>query len=349
MIVYIAEQGSQLHKTGERLSVIKEGIVLRWFHTKDIQQIIIMGSISLTSPVITYLLKEKIDTVFMSYFGKYRGRLVGEFGKNIALRVSQYGYLSIPDKCKVLAKIYILGKIENQIYMMQRRNYRIKSNEVIKSLTILRHLSKQIKEGDDNLESLRGYEGSAARVYFSVFSHFLLIDDFIFNGRNRRPPKDEINALLSLAYTFLMNQIQTKLYECGLDPYYGALHQLSYGRQSLALDIMEEFRPLVDDFVLSMINKKIIRKNHFKYNSNLNDSADGEIEGNLPVMLTPDGMRKFIFQFQEFLKTNYFYFDKDGKYKLSYIFLLQCQSMARVLKDSELDYKSFNWKINVLN
>jgi CRISPR-associated protein Cas1 len=336
-VVYITSQGAQLNKLGERLVVKKGKNIIRYIHTKDIEQLIILGNITLTAPVITFLLKNKIDTVFLSYYGKYKGRLVGELGNNIFLRLKQYKFLSNEKNSLELAKKCVTAKLENTLYLLQYRNYRIKSDKISSAFLKIKNSLSQIDNTND-FEKLRGLEGISAKYYFSVFNEFFPSGPFEFHNRSRRPPKDEINALLSLGYTLLFNQISTFVYISGLDPFFGAFHTPDYSRQSLVLDLMEEFRPVIDDWIISLVNKAQISPRHFQYNKM---DADDEDQILLPVMLTLDGMKKFVTGFNALINKKYFY--NNEKHSLKNIFNLQCRLMVNAIS-SKKNYIGFNWK-----
>ena len=341
-VVYIADQGSHLCKKGDRLYVYRGNQLLRWFHTKDIIQLILVGNIGLTSQVVTYLLKNRIDTIFLSYYGKFKGRLVGEFGKNVMLRVNQFQFLSNPENRVYLANLIIRGKIENSLLLLTKRKKRNKAESLtlayIKNKALLAQLKTQILPKD----ILLGYEGIAAKNYFAAFPDLIANPDFPFSGRNKRPPKDEVNAMLSLSYTFLMNQVMCAAYICGLDPYYGALHDLDYGRQSLVLDIMEEFRPLIDNMVISLINRKEIRLEHFLYNT-LPDDENSDLDNStLPVSLTKNGMKIIITAFSKLINSKFNYNQLSEQWILKDIITLQIRKLAAHF-DNKKEYSPFLW------
>ncbi len=341
-VVYIADQGSHLCKKGDRLYIYRGNQLLRWFHTKDIVQLILVGNIGLTSQVVTYLLKNRIDTVFLSYYGKFKGRLVGEFGKNVLLRVNQFQYLSHPENRVYLANLFIRGKIENSLLFLAKRKKRNKAESITISFIKNKALLAQLKNSILPKDILLGYEGIAAKNYFATFPALIANPDFPFQGRNKRPPKDEVNAMLSLSYTFLMNQVMCAAYICGLDPYYGALHDLDYGRQSLVLDIMEEFRPLIDNMVISLINRKEIRLEHFLYNT-LPNTEDSEEENSvLPVSLTKDGMKIIITAFSKLINSKLSVQDLPGEWTLKDIIILQIRKLAAHFENKK-EYSPFLW------
>lgn len=346
-VVYIADQGASVSKKGDRLYVYKGAILQKWFHTKDISSLILVGNIALSSQTLTYLLKLRIDTVFLTYYGRYKGRLISEFGKNIALRISQFKSLSELANREELAALYIRGKICNmqrQLALRRKKNaHPTLADAILKNAAIL----ERLQTGTPDLDILRGFEGIAAKNYFSTFPHLIYQPAFTFTGRNRRPPKDEVNALLSLGYTFLMNQVMCAANICGLDPYYGALHDLSYGRQSLVLDIMEEFRPLVDNMVITLINRKEIRPEHFRYNLIPDDECEPEDldlgTKLLPVSLSKDGMKVLITAFSHMVNSKYRCSLPQGEWILKDVFINQIRKLIGHF-DRKSTYESFLWQ-----
>lgn len=262
-ILYVTDHGATLTKRGNRLVVEKQGRPIHWSHAFKVEQVILLGHVNLSPAVIAFLLHEGIDTVFLSYYGKYRGRLVAHLGKNIDLRRRQFARLSDPAFRLRLARAYIRGKIYNCRVLLRRQNRELESEAVVEGIHQLRRLGEKAEKAE-TVDSLMGLEGRAAAVYFSCFPHLLRVADLPFEGRSRRPHKDPVNVLLSLGYTLLANALHTQIQVAGLDPYLGAFHSPDYGRPSLVLDLMEEFRPiLVDALVLHLVNRRIIRSRDF--------------------------------------------------------------------------------------
>ncbi len=341
-IVYITDQGSALYKRNERLYLKKGDQIIRWFHTKDIEQLIIMGNIALTSQVITYLLKHKIDTVFMSYFGKYKGRLSGELGKNVQLRIDQYNAFQNEEKMLELCKKYVMTKALNSLALLRSYQYRYHNDQISKAILQINAFIQYNIMQATKPDEVRGFEGIIAKHYFSVFPQLIRNPEFQFNGRSRRPPLDEPNALLSLTYTFLMNQVLSKASIAGVDPYMGVLHQVDYGRVSFVLDLMEQFRPLCDHLVIKTLNRKEMRKEHFVYNAYV-DSED-DMEGkSLPVALNSDGMKKIVFAFNSMLKNKYYDSKRNGQFPLENIIQEQVYCLCRYIQNKE-DYEGFIWQ-----
>ncbi len=345
-VVYVADQGASICKRGERLYVFKGTQLLRWFHTKDISQLIIVGNIAMTAQALTFLLKHRIDTVFLSYYGKFKGRLVGEFGKNVSLRIRQYKFLEQEEERQKLAALYVAGKIANMQSHLRKRIKRNKDPLISTALLQNQAICDKVASAGLNLDSLRGFEGISAKNYFSAFPALITDPGFPFTGRNRRPPKDEVNALLSLGYTFLMNQIMTATYICGLDPFFGALHDIAYGRQSLVLDLMEEFRPLVDNLVISLINRREIRLEHFDHNLLPDEECNpDDLDPDtrlLPVSLKPQAMKILLTAFARLVNSAFTLEKPSGDWSLKDIFLLQARKLAAHFELRDL-YSPFHW------
>jgi CRISPR-associated protein Cas1 len=263
-IVYLMEQNATVSKEGGRLLIKKEGAVSHSIHLFKLEQIVLFGNIFLTPAAIRYLLKEGIDTAFMTRQGRYLGRLQSALGKNIVLRREQFRKMEDDGFCLKTAKAVIKGKLSNLRTVLMRLNRQRENLELDNEILSLRNLIPKVDEAG-SLDTLRGYEGKGSAVYFEGFSKGFLAEDFKFPGRVRRPPTDPINALLSLGYTLLMNQVIAAVGLIGFDPYFGSLHSVDYGRPSLALDLMEEWRPIiVDTLVLSVFNLKALTPSDFE-------------------------------------------------------------------------------------
>lgn len=304
-VAYVLEQNASVVKEGERILIKKGKTLLHTLHIFKLDQLVLFGNVLITPPAISFLLNSGVDTVFMSKNGRYRGRLQGPYSKNITLRQSQFKKMSSTSFCLKTARFIVEGKINNLRTLLMRINrirpYARLENKILK----LRNLKKKISTAED-LDTLRGIEGNGSAIYFEGFSKGILIDDFSFKKRIRRPPTDPVNALLSLGYTFLFNEMMGAVSMIGLDPYLGTLHSVEYGRPSLPLDLMEEWRPVViDSLVLSLINMKTITLKDFifenptKREERLKDENNEIFEtDHLPVRLSDAGMRKFITQYE---------------------------------------------------
>lgn len=340
-ILYLIEQNTSVAKEGGRFLIKKEGIVSQTVHLFKLEQVVLFGNIFLTPSAIRYLLKEGIDTAFMTRRGKYLGRLQSALGKNIILRQEQFRKMEDKSFCLKTAKAIVKGKLTNLRTVLMRLNRTRENIDLDNQILSLRNLISKIDEVE-NMESLRGYEGRGTALYFEAFSKGFLSEEFEFKGRVRRPPTDPINALLSLGYTLLLNQVIAAVNLVGLDPYFGALHSVDYGRPSLALDLMEEWRPtIIDTLVLSVFNLKAINSSDFEERPS-EDSEDDEKEeslSKLPVVLSDGGFRKFITQFERKMGEKVQY--HLTKEHLTYRDCIreQVRHFARYLKGEETEYE----------
>ena len=305
-VLYLLEPQSIIHKEGGRLVVKKGKDTLHSVHIFRLDQVVIMGPVTLTPAVIRTLLMEGIDTVFMSRRGYYYGRLQGPEGKNIVLRRDQFDRFTNPDFVLSTAKAVVKGKLRNQRALLQRVMRNQKGLDLKKPVDSIGRLA-DLADSAADLDELRGYEGQAAATYFPAWGRGLKVEGLKFNRRVRRPPKDPVNALLSLGYTLLLNNVLAAAHSTGLDPYLGTLHSVDYGRPSLALDLMEEWRPLIiDTLVLSVFNLGVLTGKDFTTNppQDENDPRDEEFDGKGPgTYLTDAGWRKYIGQFERRMAT----------------------------------------------
>ncbi len=260
--LYLTQQGATLCKTQNRLVVEYQDKVLAEIHDFKVERVVVFGNVQLTSQAISFLLDRGIDTAFISVKGKLKGRLAPLESKNVALRVRQFERIRETDFALSVARAIVVGKIYNcsEVLARHQRNHTEENftNE-IDQLTIIG--KKAITEGAT--ERLRGMEGQAAAIYFNGFSR-MLRRNFDFSKRTRRPPTDPVNSLLSFGYTLLYNEAIGALVSIGLDAYIGFYHTPHFGRCSLALDLMEEFRPIiVDRLALNLVNKDIFKPTDF--------------------------------------------------------------------------------------
>lgn len=301
-IAYVMEQGAYLVKEGERIIVKKNKTTLHTLHVFKLEQVVIFGNVSITPAVISYLLRLGIDTVFMSKNGRYKGRLQGPYSKNIGLRKKQFERLSDPKFCFNTAKAIVDGKIGNLRSLLLRVNRTKEGANLEDHIFQLKMLRDKLKDVKD-IEEIRGVEGKASAIYFEGFSKGFISETIEFTKRVRRPPTDPVNAILSLGYTFLFNEVMGAVSMIGLDPYLGVFHTVEHGKPSLPLDLMEEWRPvIIDTLMLSLFNLKVIGKGDFTISKPaVSSEQEEEVQediSDLPVRLTADGMRKFITQFE---------------------------------------------------
>lgn len=262
--LYVTTPESYISKDGENIVISIKGNELFRIPVHNIEGIITFGYMGISPGAMQLCSLRNVGVSFLTPSGKFISRISGEIKGNVLLRRTQYRWADDPERCLQLSQLFIAGKIANSRSILERykRDY-IKSD----INTPIHKVSDELKRKKHycfhtrNTDELRGIEGESAMYYFSVFENLILHqkDDFKFEGRNRRPPKDKVNALLSFCYTLLAHDVQSALETVGLDPYVGFLHVDRPGRASLALDLMEELRAyLCDRFVLSLINRKQI-------------------------------------------------------------------------------------------
>lgn len=260
--LYVTEQNAILRKTGDRLIVEKDGEVLLDVPCLKLDTVLLFGNVQFTTQAAAELLDHGIEMALLSTHGRLRGQLTPPKAKNVYLRVAQYDLHRDDAFCLALAREIVAAKIESSAAVLRR--YRENHPEAL-DLTQIDALAPLARSGADatSLDSLRGIEGTAAARYFRLLPA-LVPESFAFEGRNRRPPRDPCNALLSFGYVLVATEIQALLDAMGYDPYIGFYHQLDYGRPSLALDLLEEFRaPLVDRFSTSLLNRGQLQQEDF--------------------------------------------------------------------------------------
>jgi len=277
--LYLTEQGATLSRRGERLVVEREGETLADVPASKVLRVFVFGNVSLTTPAIAYLLREGKEVAFLSSRGRYYGRLISSESRNPMLRRAQLRAADDPAVCMRLSRRIVAGKLKNQRRLLHRRPGP-KSSLAAEEITAL--IEKAATT--ENLAALRGMEGLAARAYFGAFGE--LLEKMAFTGRRRRPPPDPVNSLLSLGYTLLTYEAFSAVASVGFDPYIGFFHADTYGRPSLALDIMEEFRPaVVDTLVMGVINRGQIKPEDFDL---------GKEDGKPIALLRDDARKRFL-------------------------------------------------------
>jgi CRISPR-associated protein Cas1 len=282
--------------------------------------------------------REGIDLVFLTPRGRFLARTCGESRGNVLLRRTQYRLADDPAASCRIARNFIFGKISNARHVLDRTRrdhaLRIDTDQFQSASDQLKGLLGQVLEETDP-DSLRGLEGAAATIYFSCFDDMILRskEDFFFHGRNRRPPLDRVNALLSFVYTMLGNDCAAALESVGLDAYVGFLHRDRPGRTSLALDLLEELRPcMADRFVLTLLNDRILTPNDF------------QVQENGAVLLTPDGRKTVQKEWQARKQQTITHPFLGEKLPWGLVPYVQALLLARHLREDLDGYPPFLWK-----
>lgn len=259
--LYLCEQNAHLRKTSQRFEVEKDGKIVLELPAIKVDRVVVFGYVQLTTQAIDFLLQQGIETSFLSMRGKLYGHLVPAENKNIFLRLKQYQAYHDDSFRVAFAKELIRSKLKNGRRLLQRLGYS-RNVDLQTSLTGMQQCAQQL-DRCQSTKSIRGYEGQGTAHYFEGFAQ--LVQGFDFPGRNRRPPKDPVNSLLSFGYTLLAGEVFSALSAGGLDPYLGFFHEIHYGRASLCFDLCEEFRHLVvDGLVLDVVNHQKIQTDDFE-------------------------------------------------------------------------------------
>ncbi|MBI4333809.1 MAG: CRISPR-associated endonuclease Cas1 [Chloroflexi bacterium] len=328
-VLYLVEQGSTLRKDGDTLEVVKEGKTILTVPAAKVDQVVIFGNIGLTTPVIHHLLIQGIDCAFCSSTGRYHGRLFSGESKFGLLRQTQHQALASPALRLNIARAVLRGKLANQRTLMMRYARETPAAPLSEAVGGLTRAVENLEKAE-NTGSLLGIEGYASVLYYNAFKT-LLKQDLGFQARVRRPPRDPVNSLLSFSYTLLAYDVQAAVRIVGLDPFLGFLHSVEYSKPSLALDIMEEFRPVIaDSIVLKTVSSNILTGTDFQ-----------KKEENGMVLLSPEAVKKFIHQYEERLLTNIAHPLTGHQVTYRRCLELQVRQLARVLTGSEGEYKPF--------
>lgn len=266
--LFITHDTGVLGKRGSALSWGERGGSKNVYPTATVDEVVVLGNGSVSTQAIRMLLEEDIPLHYVSTSGRYMGSLTSGQNRGRELRKKQEEAAASLEKTLAVARGVVVGKILNQRKNLIRATYR-KRNTTLVQQAIARLEQNASQAGSENdLEALRGIEGIAAAAYFYAFED-MLASGWTFKGRNRRPPKDPVNAMLSFAYTLLLSNVVTAVLANRLDPLVGFLHPEYRGRPSAALDLMEEFRPSVSDrVVIALINQGMVAPGDFESDGN---------------------------------------------------------------------------------
>jgi CRISPR-associated protein Cas1 len=336
--LYITTQGTYLHKERETIAVRVEGKDKAKLPIHNIESIVCFGNVTCSPFLLGHCAENNVSVSFLTEYGRFLGKVSGPVNGNVLLRREQYRWADDAQKSLDVAKFILTGKIINSRNVLRRF---IRDNKNSKEIEQVKRIEVSIQKEFNNLhtiscmEELRGLEGLVANKYFSVFNHMILQNkaDFNFSSRNRRPPLDRINALLSFLYVMVMHDIRSALETVGLDPAVGFLHRDRPGRYGLALDMMEEFRSFFTDrLVLSLVNLKKVNSGHFR----VTDSG--------AVLLNDEGKKIVLTSFQEKKDEEIYHPYIEEKCKYGRLFHIQAMLMARWIRGDIKGYPPFFWK-----
>ena len=273
-VLYITSPEAYLSLEGETIVIKKEENISMRIPLLNLENIVCFNYMGISPALMGACADRGIGVCFLSPHGHFLGRISGKVHGNVLLRKKQYFTSENQTEAVAIASSFLIGKIVNSRKVIDRfvrdHSLLVDTESINKASYELKEILKEIKNCS-SISDLMGFEGSAAKIYFKNFDQFILQqkEDFYFTERSRRPPLDNLNALLSFLYTLLTFEISSALETVGLDPYVGFLHQDRPGRPSLALDLMEELRPVfVDRLALSLINRKQITGKGFMAKEN---------------------------------------------------------------------------------
>ena len=329
--VYIREQGAVVRKRGERIVVTKNGDDLRDIPMIHVDQLVIVGNVQVTTPAAASLIGAGVDVAFFTINWTYRFRLTGTGSRLARLRLTQYQKMSQEDFCLNVAREIVIGKLANQRALLQRQMATVTSKAAQRQVrSAIDGIGQMIDAArrTDSIDSLRGHEGKAGAYYFDAFK-LLLQQDLGFRGREYYPPPDPVNALLSFGYGMLRKDVTAGVHLVGLDLFLGFFHAIEDRRPSLALDIMEEFRPIiVDPMVLDIVNQRTLTDNDFERTRNRKR----------PLQLSDTACEVVVQEYEKRIHTQVHHPLAQQKTTYRRCFELQARRLARVIQGKDQRY-----------
>ena len=336
--LYVTSENSYLGLDGENIVVLEESKEIGRIPLHNLEGIVSFGYRGVSPALMGACAEREISLCFVSPQGRFLARVTGKTRGNVVLRVQQYESSIDGDKSLEIAKNCILGKVYNARWVLERsiRDHGMQIDaDMVKDASEKLKNSLKLIQNCESKEQLRGFEGEAASVYFGVFDELILQQkrEFYFHGRSKRPPQDNMNAMMSFVYTLLTNNIASALECVGLDPYVGYLHTERPGRVSLALDLIEELRAvLADRFVLSLVNKRIVNGKNFTQKENG------------AVLMTDELRKKLLTEWQSKKKETITHPYLNEKVEWGMVPYVQAMLLARYLRGDLDSYPVFLWK-----
>lgn len=334
--LYITKENGYLSLDGENLVLTIDGKEAIRLPFTNIESVVCMNYLGCSPALMGKCAKENVSLCFVSPGGRFLARVTGEVKGNVFLRCNQIKLTGSPEKQAEIVRNIITAKIKNTknlILRSRRDNKEIDSDErITHTLEILDNNIAKLQEESD-MDVLRGIEGQSAKAYFDIFNRLITKqkEDFIMIDRTKRPPLDRVNAVLSFLYTVCTNDIASALECVGLDPYIGVFHTLRPGRVSLACDIMEEFRAMIERLVISLINLKTLQKDDF------------EVQISGAVLLNNDGRKKVITAWQNKKKEIILHPYLKEKVAIGLFPYVQANLMAKYIRGEISEYPALIW------
>lgn len=327
-VLYVREQGSCVQKRGERILVTKNRKELLDIPVMGVENVALIGNVQMTTQMLHFLMEQGVDVSYFSFGGNYLGHSAAESSRNIFVRFAQYElYLSLPDRI-AMAKVIVHNKIKNQTALILQHRWTGSDYDWKKDADQIEKCREKLETAETPNQVL-GIEGMCSNIYFKSFARMFRCK-ITFPGRNRRPPKDPINVILSLGYTFLTREVSAALEAESFEMYLGFLHGIRYGRKSLALDMVEELRqPVIDRLVIRLFNKQIFSE----YDFDLETDA---------VMLSEEGFRKFCREYEKWMTDKSF----SGSVKTFRSIIKEQAALLKKAIQQKESYVPFSWVQN---
>jgi CRISPR-associated protein Cas1 len=336
--LYVTTQGAYLHLEGETVvvEVEKEKRLQLPIHT--IGGIVCFGNVLCSPFLLGHCAEKDVSISFLTEHGRFLASVRGPISGNVLLRRQQYRMADDEAATQKIATAVVSGKLANCRVVINRtirdHSNKVDTTALKQASDSITHIINRIPQAS-NTDEVRGFEGQAGAAYFSVFNHLIIDqkDDFVFSERNRRPPLDEVNALLSFVYTLLSHDVRSALETVGLDPQVGFLHRDRSGRPSLALDLMEEFRPVIADrLVLSLINRRQLNKKDFT------KSASGA------VTMSDTARKTVLVEYQNRKQDTVQHPYIEETVAIGLLFFIQANLLARHIRGDLDGYPPFFWR-----
>ena len=336
--LFVTTQGAYLSKDGETVTVKVEQEVKLRIPIHTLGGIVCFGNVSASPFLMGFCAEKDVSLSFLTEYGRFLARVQGPVSGNVLLRKEQFRRSDDASASVDIARSVLIGKLANCRTVLQRalRDHGEKINQapMQRAIQMIGAALKRLPDEND-LNTIRGIEGDTARIYFDVFDHMIVAqkEDFTFNGRNRRPPLDNVNCLLSFLYSMLAHDVRSALESVGLDPQVGFLHRDRPGRPGLALDMMEEFRPFfADRLALSLINLAQVNKKGF---TQMETGA---------VLMNDETRKTLLVTYQQRKQDEILHPFLNEKVTVGLLFHVQALLLARYLRGDLDAYPPFIWK-----
>ncbi len=336
--LYVTEQGTQVHKKGQRLLLKRGDEVLQDIPLIKLDRVVVMGrGISVTTPALFALTRRNVDVLYMTQRGGFVSRMVGREHNHSKLRHRQA--LAITDEAlgREIAQAIVRGKINNQRVLVQRHSQQ--GQWAQRALDNMQKMMRQVGRAQ-TLDEVRGHEGMAAREHFALLRRLFNAQrdgqSWGFDRRAYYPPPDPINALLSFGYTLLLNDLIAACQIAGLDPDLGFFHAVDFGKPAMALDLEEEFRPIiVDSIVLTAINRPLFGLRDFE-RGKARQRENGQV---YPILLQAEARNRFIKLYETRVNEQIYYPFNEERTTYKRVFQLQAYQMAQVILGEKEGYE----------